>query len=101
MLFEELLPLKEAMVQFVANADVRRVDDCNARVVSHSLKIAQELWIAEHLGVNETAVRTGIQLTAWVASKNAMTLHWFRVGRPHQGEREYERSASNKGHRRQ
>ena len=40
--FEGLLPLYEAFEPFVANAKVREVDDCQARIVSESLKISHE-----------------------------------------------------------
>jgi hypothetical protein len=86
--FEGLLPLHDAFEDFVANADVREVDDCFARVVSHSCQISHELWNAEQAGFKESAVRTGVQMTVWVASKEGLTLRWFRVGREHQGERE-------------
>lgn len=88
--FEELLPLYDAMELFVANADLRQVDDCNARIVSQSVKISHELWLASELFLKETAVRTGVQITVWVATKDGLDLRWFRVGRPHQGEREHE-----------
>ena len=88
--FEGLLPLYDAFEQFVANAEVREVDDCQARIVSESLKISHELWIAQELGLKETDVRTGVQFTVWVATQSGVSVRWFKVGRPHQGEREFE-----------
>ncbi len=88
--FEGLLPLYDAFEQFVANAEVREVDDCQARIVSESLKISHELWIAQELGLKETDVRTGVQFTVWVATQDGISIRWFKVGRPHQGEREFE-----------
>jgi len=90
--FEGLLPLYDAFEQFVANAEVREVDDCQARIVSESLKISHELWIAQELGLKETDVRTGVQFTVWVATQDGISIRWFKVGRPHQGEREFEDS---------
>ena len=89
-IFEGLLPLKDAFEFFVANAEIREVDDCNARVISQSLQISHELWLAQQAGYKDLAVRTGVQMTVWVASRNGVVVRWFRVGRQHQGEREFE-----------
>jgi hypothetical protein len=39
---------------------LKEVDDCQARIVSESLKISHELWIAQELGLKETDAGTGV-----------------------------------------
>lgn len=89
-IFEGLLPLNDAFELFVANAELREVDDCNARIISQSLQISHELWLAEQAGYKDSAVRTAVQTTVWVASRDEVVVRWFRIGRQHQGEREFE-----------
>jgi hypothetical protein len=89
-IFEGLLPLNDAFELFVANAAMREVDDCNARIISQSLPLAHELWAAEQAGYKDSAVRTAVQMTVWVASRDDVVVRWFRIGRQHQGEREFE-----------
>ena len=89
-IFEGLLPLNDAFELFVANAELREVDDCNARIISQSLQISHELWLAEQAGYKDSAVRTSVQTTVWVASRDEVVVRWFRIGRQHQGEREFE-----------
>lgn len=88
--FEGLLPIYDAFEVFVANAELREVDDCNARIISQSLQISHELWAAEQAGYKDSAVRTAVQMTVWVASRGEVVVRWFRIGRQHQGEREFE-----------
>jgi hypothetical protein len=88
--FEGLLPIYHAFELFVANAELREVDDCNARIISQSLQISHELWAAEQAGYKDSAVRTAVQMTVWVASRDGVVVRWFRIGRQHQGEREFE-----------
>ena len=88
--FEGLLPLYDALELFVANAELREVDDCNARIISQIMQISHELWAAKQAGLKDSAVRTGVQMTVWVAWREGVVVRWFRMGRPHQGEREYE-----------
>lgn len=89
-IFGALLPLNDAFELFVANADQREVDDCNARIISEALQISHELWLAEQVGLQDSAVRTAVQMTVWVASRNGVIVRWFRIGRKHQGEREFD-----------
>jgi transposase len=88
--FDDLQPLWDAFEAFVANAELREVDDCSARVIETALQIGFEQERALECGYKGSAVRTGIQMTVFIARKGDVTLRWFRIGRAHQGEREHE-----------
>lgn len=88
--FDSLCPLWKAFETFVANAELREVDDCSVRVIETALQINLEQDLARDQGYKDSEVRSGIQTTVFIAKKDDVTLHWFRVGRLHQGEREHE-----------
>ena len=78
----------------MANATLRQVDDCTARVIEDHMRIRFEVQCAEEAGFQERHVRTGLQATVFVASSAAgITYRLFLIGRAHQGEREFELAA--------
>lgn len=89
--FEALTPIQDFLKRFAANATLRQVDDCSVRVIEDHMRIRYEVQRAEEAGFAERHVRTGLQTTVFVATNSAgVTYRLFRIGRAHQGEREYE-----------
>jgi Transposase IS66 family len=92
--YDALGPVRTFLTRFVANATLRQVDDCTARVIEDHMRIRFEVQCAEKAGFQERHVRTGLQATVFVASNaQGVTYRLFLIGRAHQGEREFELAA--------
>ena len=92
--YDALGPVRTFLTRFVANATLRQVDDCTARVIEDHMRIRFEVQCAEDAGFQERHVRTGLQATVFVASNaKGVTYRLFLIGRAHQGEREFELAA--------
>lgn len=92
--YDALGSIRVFLTRFVANATLRQVDDCTARVIEDHLRIRFEVQCAEDAGFQERHVRTGLQATVFVASNaKGVTYRLFLIGRAHQGEREFELAA--------
>lgn len=87
--WDALGSLERHLHKVAANASLREVDDCSVRVVEHQRIIAEELERAEAQGVSPKAVRTGMNVTSYVAHLEGKPYRVFFIGREHQGEREY------------
>jgi len=92
--YDALGPVRTFLTRFVANATLRQVDDCTARVIEDHMRIRFEVQCAEEAGFQERHVRTGLQATVFVGSNaKGVTYRLFLIGRAHQGEREFELAA--------
>lgn len=89
-LWESLLPLWQEFLLFAANADQRQLDDCSSRVIELRKEIEKEMALVQSLGLGEKQMRTGIQSTVVIATKDGVTIRLFVTGRRHQGEIEFE-----------
>ena len=88
-LWETLGSLERHLHKVAANATIREVDDCSMRVVEFQRAIAAEVEKAQAQGVDPKAVRTGMNVTSYVAHFEGHAYRVFFIGREHQGEREH------------
>lgn len=88
--FRRLAPLSEAFLKAASNATLRMVDDCSTRIIEHLLSIREEIANAEAAGHKADEVRTGINITTYIAEYQGRRFVIFFPGREHQGEREFE-----------
>ena len=96
-MFESLAPVHKCLLNFVANATCRQVDDCSVRVISQQMSIAHEIHRAQEAGFQAKHVRTGLNATIFVATRGDVTYRFVQIGRAHQGEREYELALIREG----
>ncbi len=88
--FERLFFIREALDYALKNASLRVVDDCSVRIIESLLQIREEQGNAEEAGFSTDLVRSGINITTYMAEFEGMSFTVFMAGRQHQGEQEYE-----------